>query len=165
MEVSVRATKSFFLLGAMIAVAILLATAATANADYGSRAVYQVEISSNPPGFGFWIWAELDPGLTSGDYQETDCIHLGGGHIVDGQPRDAAAHDSGSVTGWSVDNNARTLTMHGVNIIGNAETVDITVPLPATGGQYGHSNSMTLTYVSGAPIISGTFPAQVQLAP
>src|SRR5438445_73555 len=66
---------------------------------------------------------------------------------------------------WSVDNNARTLTMHGVNIIGNAETVDITVPLPATGGQYGHSNSMTLTYVSGAPIISGTFPAQVQLAP
>jgi hypothetical protein len=55
--------------------------------------------------------------------------------------------------------------MHGVNIIGNAETVDITVPLPAAGGQYGHSNAMTLAYVSGAPIISGTFPAQVQLAP
>ena len=157
--------KKLLLLGATAAAAILLGTASTAKADYGSHAVYQVEISSNPPGFGFWIWAELDPGMTSGDYQETDCIHLGGGHIVNGQPRDGAAHDSGSVTGWSVDNNARTLTMHGVNIIGNAETVDVTVPLPATGGQYGHVNSMTLTYVSGAPIISGTFPAQVQLAP
>jgi hypothetical protein len=159
-----KARKRFLLLGAVITVA-LLAIVSTANADYGSRAVYQVEISSNPPGFGFWIWAELDPGMTSGDYQETDCIHLGGGHIADGQPRDGAAHDSGSVSGWSVDNSARTLTMRGVNIIGNAETVDITVPLPSTGGQYGHSNAMTLTYVSGAPIISGTFPAQVQLAP
>ena len=157
--------KKLLLLGATAAAAILLGTASTARADYGSHAVYQVEISSNPPGFGFWIWAELDPGMTSGDYQETDCIHLGGGHIVNGQPRDGAAHDSGSVTGWSVDNNARTLTMHGVKIIGNAETVDVTVPLPASGGQYGHSNSLTLTYVSGAPIISGTFPAQVQLAP
>jgi hypothetical protein len=157
--------KKLLLLGATAAAAALLGTASTARADYGSHAVYQVEISSNPPGFGFWIWAELDPGMTSGDYQETDCIHLGGGHIVNGQPRDGAAHDSGSVTGWSVDNNARTLTMQGVNIIGNAETVDVTVPLPATGGQYGHVNSMTLTYVSGAPIISGTFPAQVQLAP
>jgi len=154
-----KARKRFLLLGAVMTVA-LLGIASTANADYGSPAVYQVEISSNPPGFGFWIWAELDPGMTSGDYQETDCIHLGGGHIVDG-----AAHDSGSVSGWSVDTSARTLTMHGVNIIGNAETVDITVPLPSTGGQYGHSNAMTLTYVSGAPIVSGTFPAQVQLAP
>ena len=149
----------FLLLSTMTAVAVLLATTSTARADYGSRAVYQVEISSNPPGFGFWIWAELDPGMTSGDYQETDCIHAGRGGP------NGAVHDSGSVTGWTVDNNARTLTMHGVNIIGNAETVDVTVPLPAGGGQYGHTNSMTLTYVSGAPIISGTFPAQVQLAP
>jgi hypothetical protein len=138
--------------------AILLATTSSAKADYGSKATYQVEISSNPPGFGFWIWAELDPGMASGDYQETDCIHTGRGGP------NGAVHDSGSVTGWSIDTTARTLTMHGVNIIGNAETVDVTVPLPATG-QYGHSNSMTLTYVSGAPIIAGTFPAQVQLAP
>jgi hypothetical protein len=139
--------------------AILLGVTATARADYGSKAVYQVEISSNPPGFGFWIWAELDPSQTSGDYQETDCIHAGRGGP------NGAVHDSGSVTGWSIDTANRTLTMHGVNIIGNAETVDVTVPLPATGASYGHSNSMTLTYVSGAPIIAGTFPAQVQLAP
>ena len=156
----VRAIKRFLLLGAAAAVGMLLLSVSTASADYGSHAVYQVEISSNPPGFGFWIWAELDPGNTSGDYQETDCLHLGGGHATDG-----ALHDSGSVTGWTVDNTARTLTMHGVNIIGNAETVDITVPLPATGKPYGHSNSVTITYVSGAPINSGTFPAQVQLAP
>jgi hypothetical protein len=127
---------------------------------YGPGAAYQVEISSNPPGFGFWFWAELDPSMTSGDYQETDCIHSG-----QGGP-DGALHDAGSVTGWSIDNAAQTLTMHGVNIIGNNETVDIIVPLPANGKQYGHSNSsMTLIYISGAPILSGTFPAQVQLAP
>ena len=130
-----------------------LVPASVGQADERDAAIGRV-------GFGFWIWAELDPGNTSGDCQETDCIHLGGGHATDG-----ALHDSGSVTGWTVDNTARTLTMHGVNIIGNAETVDVTVPLPATGKQYGHSNSVTLTYVSGAPINSGTFPAQVQLAP
>jgi hypothetical protein len=102
--------------------------------------------------------------MAGGDYQETDCIHLGGGHVVSGQVRDAAAHDSGDVSGWSIDWTARTLTMHGVNIIGNAEVVDVTVPLPASG-QYGHVSSMTLTWVGGAPIIAGTFPAQVQLAP
>jgi hypothetical protein len=40
--------------------------------------------------------------------------------------------------GRSVDSNAGTLTMYGVDVIGNAETVDITVPLPADG-QYGPS--------------------------
>lgn len=144
----------------LVAVALGLCTASNAKADYGDRAVYQVEISANPPGSGFWIWAELDPGMASGDYQETDCIHAGRGGP------NGAVHDSGSVSGWSVDENARTLTMYGVNIIGNAETVNITVPLPA-GGDYGHVHSMTMTYVSGIPIVPGTvtLPAQVQLAP
>ncbi len=151
--------RSVLLLAGTAAIAFSLAAATTARADYGDRAVYQVEISANPPGLGFWIWAELDPGMASGDYQETDCIHAGRGGP------NGALHDSGSVTGWSIDTTARTLTMHGVNIIGNAETVDVTVPLPADGSQYGHVHSMTLTYVSGIPIASGTFPAQVQLAP
>jgi hypothetical protein len=154
-----KVTTRWLMLLAAAALAALLATASPAKADYGPGAVYQVEISSNPPGLGFWIWAELDPGMSSGDYQETDCIHLGSGGP------NGALHDSGSVSGWSIDSNAGTLTMYGVNIIGNAETVNVTVPLPAGGGQYGHSNSMTLTYVSGAPIVFGTFPAQVQLAP
>lgn len=97
--------------------------------------------------------------MSSGDYQETDCIHLGQ------SGPNGALHDSGGVSGWSIDTNNGTLTMYGVNIIGNAETVNITVPLPTNGGQYGHSDSMTLTYVSGAPINFGTLSAQVQLAP
>lgn len=146
---------------AVLTAAIMLGGASTARADYGRGAVYQVEISANPPGSGFWIWAELDPGMGSGDYQETDCIHTGRGGP------NGALHDAGSVTGWSIDSTARTLTMYGVNIIGNAETVDITVPLPTDGNQYGHSSSMTMTYAGGVPIIypSATFPAQVQLAP
>jgi hypothetical protein len=155
---------TFLLVLGAVAAAIGIARASTARAGYGSPAAYQVEISSNPPGFGFWIWAELDQDMAGGDYQETDCIHLGGGHIVNGEPRDAAAHDAGDVSGWSIDPTTRTLTMHGVDIIGDAETVDVAVPLPASG-QYGHVNLVTLTYVSGAPIIAGTFPAQVQLAP
>jgi hypothetical protein len=154
-----KTPRRLLLVATLALASTLLATASTAKADYGSKAAYQVEISSNPPGLGFWIWAALDPNMTSGDYQETDCIHTGRGGP------NGAVHDSGSVGGWSIDTNTRTLTMYGVNIVGNAETVNVTVPLPAGGGQYGHSNSMTLTYVSGIPIASGTFPAQVQLAP
>jgi hypothetical protein len=150
--------------GLVLAAALFLGASA-ARADYGGQAAYQVEISSNPQGFGVWLWAELDPSGTSGDYQETDCIHLGGGHVVNGEARDAAAHDSGSVSAWSVDTNAGTLTMYGVNLVGGAETADITVPLPSSG-QYGHSHSVMITPENGSPpIIAGTFPAQVQLAP
>jgi hypothetical protein len=154
-------TLKFPLAIATAMIAVLIGVAPTANADYGPGAVYQVEISANPPGSGFWIWAELDPGMASGDYQETDCIHSGRGGP------NGALHDAGSVEGWGFDTTAGTLTMYGVKIIGGAETVDITVPLPANGGQYGHANSVTMTYVSGAPIIfpSATFAAQVQLAP
>jgi hypothetical protein len=54
----------------------------------------------------------LARGMSSGDYQETDCIHLGRGGP------NGALHDSGSVSGWSVDTTSGTLTMYGVNIIG-----------------------------------------------
>jgi hypothetical protein len=147
----------------LAALACLLACAAfagTARADYGPGAQYQVEISANPPGVGFWIWAELGPGQAS-DYQETDCIHLGGGHATD-----AAAHDSGEVDSWTVANGM--LTMNGVKIIGGAAKANISVPVSA--GVLGHSNAMTLTVTQevepffplNVPI---TFPAQVQVAP
>lgn len=62
------------------AAAVFFGTAAGASAEYGPGAVYQVEISANAlPGPSFWFWAELDPGGTSGDYQMTDCIHVGRG--------------------------------------------------------------------------------------
>jgi hypothetical protein len=131
--------------------------AATASADYGRGAQYQVEISSNPGGIGFWIWAELGPEQTS-DYQETDCIHLGGGHA-----NDAAAHDAGSLQGWGVNNGV--LTMTGMKLIGGAALATVQV---AAG--YGHSNWVTFTvtweaepfFPLNTPI---TFPSQVQVAP
>jgi hypothetical protein len=155
----------------MLLVAVCLAFGAAlfvgtlgARADYGALAVYQVEISANAPTGAFWIWAELDPGGQSGDYQETDCVHLGGGHA-----NDAAAHDSGSVTGWSLGNGL--LTMTGVQILGGAERATVKVALPSTG-TYGHSNWVQITVTSAiVPIIpvgaTLTFTgnaAQVQLA-
>jgi hypothetical protein len=135
----------------------LVVGASSARADYGAGAQYQVEISSNPGGVGFWVWAELGPGQTS-DYQETDCIHLGGGHA-----NDAAAHDAGSLQGW--DNANGVLTMTGMKLIGGAAVANVQV-----SGSYGHSNWVTFTvtweaapfFPLGVPI---TFPAQVQIAP
>jgi hypothetical protein len=148
-------TKRLLLVAATVSAAALLGGTATATADYGAKAVYQVEISSNPPGSGVWIWAELDPGMSSGDYQETDCIHTGRGGP------NGALHDSGSVSGWEIAGGV--LTMHGMKVLGGAETVDVSVPVPPGG--YGHASSVTITPTGGPPVIQGTFPAQVQLAP
>src|SRR5438874_9641849 len=110
------------------------AFAATASAEYGPGAVYQVEISANAlPGPSFWFWAELDPGGTSGDYQMTDCIHVGRGGP------NAAAHASGSVESWSVGGGM--LTMTGVKIIGGEETATISPALPSSGARYGQPNA------------------------
>ncbi len=156
------------LLVALLAMGALTAAlfAATASAEYGPGAVYQVEISANAqPGPSFWFWAELDQGGTSGDYQMTDCIHVGRGGP------NAAAHASGEVESWSVDSGM--LTMTGVKIVGGANTATISVALPSSG-MYGHSNYVTVTVtaaVPGAPLPVGavfTFTgshAQVQLAP
>ena len=128
-------SAAMLLVAVALAGGILVRTAGTAHADYGSGARYQVEISSNPGGFGFWLWAELGPGQTS-DYQETDCIHLGGGHATD-----AAAHDAGELSGWSVSNGV--LTMYGMKLIGGAALANISVPVGSDG--YGKVRSMTLT--------------------
>ena len=156
------------LLVALLAMGALTAAlfAASASAEYGPGAVYQVEISANAqPGPSFWFWAELDPGGTSGDYQMTDCIHVGRGGP------NAAAHASGEVASWSVGGGM--LTMTGVEIVGGANTATISVALPSSG-TYGHSNYVTVTVtgaVPGAPLPVGavfTFTgssAQVQLAP
>jgi hypothetical protein len=159
-------------LGASLSTGVLLTTTGPAGADYGQGATYQIEISANTPPTSpqaaqgnFWIWLALTPsssGATSGisDYQEADCIHLGGGHATD-----AAAHDAGSGA-WYISNG--TLYLTGVNIIGNAETATFAVPLP-TSGSYGHTNGMTMTVTSGtAPIPNGiplSYPSQNQIAP
>jgi hypothetical protein len=155
------------LAGCLVAAAALFfGTAAGAHAEYGPGAVYQVEISANAlPGPSFWFWAELDPGGTSGDYQMTDCIHVGRGGP------NAAAHASGEVESWSV--GGGWLTMTGVKIIGGEETATISAALPSSGAMYGHSNAVTVTVTSAiVPILPvGTtlsfsgHATQVQLAP
>jgi hypothetical protein len=152
--------------GLPVAAALSFGTATSARADYGPGAVYQVEISANAqPGPSFWFWAELDPGGTSGDYQMTDCIHVGRGGP------NAAAHASGEVASWSVGGGR--LTMTGVKIVGGANTATISVALPSSG-MYGHSNDVIVTVtgaVPGAPLPVGavfTFSGQgtqAQLAP
>ena len=152
----------------VLGAAVSLGTAASARADYGPGAVYQVEISANAlPGPSFWFWAELDPGGASGDYQMTDCIHVGLGGP------NAAAHASGEVESWSVDGGM--LTMTGVKIVGGANTATVSVALPSSGAMYGHSNYVKVTVtaaVPGAPLpvgavfeFTGPRAANVQLAP
>jgi hypothetical protein len=158
------------LLVALIATGALTAAvfAATASAEYGPGAVYQVEISANAqPGPSFWFWAELDPGGAGGDYQMTDCIHVGRGGP------NAAAHASGEVESWSTGGGM--LTMTGIKIVGGANTATISVALPDSGAMYGHSNYVQVTVtgaVPGAPLpvgavftFSGSREAEVQLAP
>jgi hypothetical protein len=158
------------LLVALIATGALTAAlfAPTASADYGQGAVYQVEISANQlPGPSFWFWAELDPGNVGGDYQMTDCIHVGRGGP------NAAAHASGEVESWSTDGSY--LTMTGISIVGGANTATIKVALPSSGAMYGHSNyaEVTVTAVNslhapfpvGAHFVFSGSRTQVQLAP
>ncbi|HJQ49802.1 MAG TPA: hypothetical protein VJ838_04760 [Gaiellaceae bacterium] len=157
------------LLVALIVTGALTAVvfASTASADYGPGAMYQVEISANSqPGPSFWFWAELDPGGASGDYQMTDCIHVGRGGP------NAAAHASGEVESWSVDGGM--LTMTGVKIVGGANIATISVALPSSG-MYGHSNYVKVTVTGAAPgaplpvgavfTFNGPSEANVQLAP
>jgi hypothetical protein len=135
-----------------------LGGASPVAADYGSGAQFQVEISANTLQIGFWLWAEPGPNQIS-DYEETDCIHLGGGPA-----NDAAANDSGSLTSWSVSNGR--VTMNGMKIISGLETASVSAPI----GPNGTITSVTITVTSAiVPIIpvgaSLTLPAAGVVAP
>lgn len=157
-----RMAVAFIAVGGMAAGA-LVATAGPAFADYGPGAAYQVEVSANtnhPSTGSFWIWAELTPaapGAThgTGDYEEADCIHLGGGHATD-----QAAHDSGTL-GWSISGGVLTLT--GVKIIAGAETATISLPTTSAPGGYGHTNGITVEVTAPNPSPPGLLPFGVPL--
>jgi hypothetical protein len=148
----------------LVAAAAFFGSTAAARADNCAGAMYQVEISANDATNGFWIWAELDPGGQSGDYQETDCIHLGRGGP------NGALHDAGDVAGWSV--GGGWLTMTGVKILGGAETATVQVATPSSG-MYGHTNEVRITITDatvpivpvGATLVFSGHATQVQLAP
>lgn len=164
--------------GGLAAGALVLTAPDAGAANYGSGALYQVEISANtsPTTFGatqgnFWIWAALHPSsptiTTHGtaDYQETDCIHLD----ALGFPVQAAAHDTGEGS-WHIA--TTTLYLTTVKIIGGLETATIAVPLP-TKGTYGHTEGVTLTVTKGTtptghtplPLTTPlTYPSENQIA-
>jgi hypothetical protein len=135
----------------VVAVGMAAAGASSASADYGSGDQFQVEISANTPQVGFWLWSELGPGQTS-DYQETDCIHLGGGPI----PNDGALHDSGSLSSWSV--TSTQVTMNGMLVLGGLETATVTAPI----GPNGTISSVTIT-ITGAAIPNPPIPVHASL--
>lgn len=135
-------------------------SAAAATSNYGPGAAYQVEISANTAQGSFWIWAALYPD-GSVDYQEADCIHLGGGHLTD-----AAAHDTGSTATWN--ETGGTLTLSDINIIGDQAVANFAVPVPAS--TTGHSNGVTVTATSETgpflPLnVSLSLPSQNEIAP
>ncbi|HLX35353.1 MAG TPA: hypothetical protein VKR30_08940 [Candidatus Limnocylindrales bacterium] len=125
---------------------LALTMAATAFADYGNTAVYQVEISANasgPNGGGAWLWIELSSDGT-GTYAGSDCGHRTG----------RAASDKGDVTwvsggGW--------LTISGV-VFNGFGGLPVTITVHSDLGHY----ATTPFAVFGVP-----FPgsAQVTIAP
>jgi hypothetical protein len=143
-----------------LATACVAGTAAPASADYGARAIYQVEITANqsgPNGGGIWLWIELTPSAESttgsGDYSGSDCGH---GH--------GAAADNGDVT-WSSSNG--TLTISGVvlNGFGPLGPVPVTISVPSTYGHYAYPKNAFTSIFSGLPPFITGGSAQVQVAP
>jgi hypothetical protein len=137
--------------GALLAGAGTLSTAGPAWADYGSGAVYQIELSANlsgPPGGGLWLWIELNRGGT-GDYQGADCGHGGVGSV----------HDSGDVT-WSASSGQIVVTGVVLNGLGGFPA---TITAPAATGHYKGTIGSFSTLPSFIPSSAGN--SQLQVAP
>src|SRR6266542_1257902 len=71
----------------VVAAAVLVSAiaATSASAEYGGRAIYQIELSVNTPGRdggGVWLWIALEPDFT-GDYAGSACGHGGAGTASD----------------------------------------------------------------------------------
>jgi hypothetical protein len=143
---------------AIVGVLAAFAVAPAASADYGKGAMYQIEISANNvggvPGGGAWIWITLNSN-GGGDYTMADCIHTGSFGL------NGAAHSKGDITSWSDD--GTNLTINGVQAIGGA--VPVTISVPDTYGHYVRSSDSTIL-VPPNPIFPGFGGwAQVQVAP
>lgn len=131
---------------------LALTVAATAFADYGKGAVYQVELTANASGHdggGVWLWIELN-NSGGGDYRGADCGHGLG-----------STRDSGDVT-WHYVNNGTQIEIDGVvlNGLGGFPT---TITVPSTLGHYSGTIGSFLTLPGFIPPFVGT--SQLQVAP
>ena len=140
-----------FLVACLVAAAAVGATSATALADYGSGAQYQIELSANisgKSGGGVWLWISLNRDGT-GDYSGADCGHGGAG----------AASDKGGVT-WTMSGGSVVISGIALNGLGGFPT---TVTVPAAYGHYTGTVGTFLTVPSFIPSFVGT--SQLQVAP
>jgi hypothetical protein len=154
-----RRTLALFFVAAGPAVFSLAAGAATASADYGPGAVYEVEISANaggPNGGGIWLWIALyptaGPNAGTGDYAGSDCGHGMG-----------AANDRGDVTWVKSGGN---LIISGVVLHGFGPfPVPVTITVPSAYGHYPYPANAFQTIFTGLPPFVQGGTAQVQIAP
>jgi hypothetical protein len=136
--------------------------ATTASADYGTGAVYQIELSANVPGSnggGVWLWITLNSN-GGGDYAGSDC---GRGAA------ERAQSDKGDVTSWfyadqngTPDSSGHYVVVQGValNGLGGFPTT-ITVPRA-----YGHYTGTIDSFLTLPPFIpTGIGFSQLQVAP
>lgn len=143
----------------LLVAAIAGVSTASASADYGQGAIYQIELSVNSPGphgGSIWLWVGLNADGT-GDYAGSDCGHGGGG----------TASDRGDVT-WHYEGNS--VVIDGVLL--NALPVSInpfipppfptTMTVPRGYGHYTGNDHAFLTLPSFLPV--GGF-SQLQVAP
>ena len=140
-----------FLAACVLAAAAGGATSATALADYGSGAQYQIELSANisgKSGGGAWLWISLNSDGT-GDYSGADCGHGGVG----------AVSDKGDVT-WTISGGSVVISGVVLNGLGGFPT---TVTVPAAYGHYTGTVGTFLTVPSFIPSFVGT--SQLQVAP
>jgi len=149
------------LLVALVAAAAAVFTTA-ASADYGTGAVYQIELSANIPGSnggGIWLWITLNSN-GGGDYAGSDC---GRGAA------ERARSDAGDVTNWfyadqngTADPAGNYVVVKGValNGLGGFPT---TITVPRSYGHYTGTIDSFLTLPGFIP--SGIGFSQLQVAP
>lgn len=140
-----------FLVAFVLAAAAAGGISATALADYGSGAQYQVELSANisgQSGGGVWLWISLNSDGT-GDYSGADCGHGGAG----------AASDKGDVT-WTTSGGSVVISGVVLNGLGGFPT---TITVPTAYGHYTGTVGTFLTVPSFIPAFVGK--SQLQVAP
>jgi hypothetical protein len=131
----------------------------SASADYGSGAIYQIELSTNssgPQGGGIWLWIGLNADGT-GDYAGSDCGHGGAG----------TASDKGDVT-WHYAGDNVVIEGVALNALPNSIVPFVpppyhtTITVPKAYGHYTGNDHAFLTLPSFLPV--GGF-SQLQVAP
>src|SRR6266540_411229 len=136
----------------VVAAAVLVSaiSATSASADYGGRAIYQIELSVNTPGRdggGVWLWIALKPDFT-GDYAGSDCGHGGAG----------TASDKGDVT-WHYSGDSVVIDGVALNALPNAvfpvfipPPYMTTITVPRAYGHYTGNDHAFMTFPDFIPV-------------